>query len=110
MVQPSLFHSRRPAVSETEVAQLIAALKGRGWRLRRDLERDLGWNERRIRAVAEAGTPDIISSGKGYRLFDEATVLEVRECIAKLKAQANTETARANKYEVALHRRTATAA
>ena len=93
-LQPNLFQSRRPAVSETDVAQLVSALRGNGWRLRRDLERGLGWTERKIRAVAEASHGEILGSDLGYRLTIEASCTEIEAWDARFAGQIQAMQAR----------------
>ena len=92
--QPNLFSARRPAVSETDVAQLVTALKGTGWRLRRDLERVLGWNDRKVRAVAEASQGEVLGSDLGYRLTIEASCTEIEAWDARFAGQIQAMQAR----------------
>lgn len=68
-----------PGSNPSEVAELIAVLRGRDWQTARDLGAKTEAERRVIRAVAEAAAPQIISGQKGYKLNVEATPEEMEK-------------------------------
>lgn len=57
------------------------------WRTRADIERDLGFDERRIRAARHAASRFVISCTKGFRHILRATPRERREAIDFYESQ-----------------------
>jgi hypothetical protein len=89
--EPLLFReaSAAPEVSELEIGAFIAYLDGRaGWTLRRQIEADLGWNERQCRAIASASRPRVVSypGSPGYQLWERCTVEEIDRCLSSFRA------------------------
>ena len=91
---------QKPAVDAAEVDRLIVWLAGKGWVQRREIERltagteNSAWDERRLRALAEASEGHIISGQRGYRLTCEADPQERDEFIARMRGQRNAATRR----------------
>lgn len=67
-----------PKIGDEDVASLTAWLAGRGWVTARQIEAQLGIEERRLRAIAEHSKGEILSGPgcPGYRLFDGQTTLD----------------------------------
>jgi hypothetical protein len=82
-----------PIVEKFQVDEMIAALRGRGWRTAKDLGARKESDKRDLRAIAEASEGQIISGQKGYKLTIEATVTEIAET-AWLKSQGKKMIAR----------------
>jgi len=74
---------------EKEVQALEEYLEGRGWKTARELERVLGYKERKIRALAEESAGKILSGPgcPGYRLASEATPEECAEAANRMVSQ-----------------------
>jgi hypothetical protein len=85
---------RRPLTSELEVANFIGLL-GNGWASARSIEQFTGWDERKIRALAEGSQGRVISGQRGYKLTAHATDQEVANCRRALTSQARRMNARA---------------
>jgi hypothetical protein len=81
------FRAEAPEVTPSEVAELIARLRGHGWQTARDLGANKESDKRRLRAIAEASEGQIISGQKGYKLTLEATPADI-ESFAWLRRQA----------------------
>jgi hypothetical protein len=71
------FRAEAPEVTPSEVAELIARLRGQGWQTSRELGAEKESEKRQLRAIAEASEGQIISGQKGYKLTLEATPDEV---------------------------------
>ena len=67
-----------PAVSSGEVETLLAHLRGKGWQKAKQIEIALGWNERKVRAVAEHAGGLLLGTNRGYKLTVESTSEEMR--------------------------------
>lgn len=78
---------RAPKVDALEVSSLLRYLTGKGWVLRRQIEQDLGWSERKVRAVAEHADGQLLGTNAGYRLTVEASSEEMRQWDARYKSQ-----------------------
>ena len=78
---------KKPVVDAAEVDRLILWLSGRGWVRRSEIERQTDWDDRRLRALAEASNGHILSGQRGYRLTCQATPGERDECLARLRGQ-----------------------
>ena len=96
--------------SRTDIARLIAALRGKGWVRRRILAHDLVMTERLFRAIAHASGGQIIGSDKGYRLTLEASPEDVRAAIGRLIAQREQMQQRILDIERVYHARKVSAA
>lgn len=81
------YEQKAPEVTPSEVAELIARLRGRGWQTARDLGADKESAKRTLRAIAEASEGQIISGQKGYKLTLEATLPEIDISAAWLRHQ-----------------------
>jgi hypothetical protein len=84
-----------PTVSQEDVEAVIAVLRGHGWMNADQILGALGqepreWRRRRIRAIANASSGQILSypGSPGYRLTLEASIPEI-ESAAILNHQAN---------------------
>ena len=108
--QPELDFTVSPApkVSADEVRMLCAVLRGRGWRKASDIAEELAredcaipvlvvWNERKIRAIAEASDGAVVSypGSPGYILFDEASQAEIAHAVSAMQSQGKRMLARA---------------
>lgn len=82
---------RKKAVSAASLAQLLGQ----------------GWTDRKVRAVARAAAPGIVSwpGAPGYKLWQECSVEEIQHAIAAFQSQARDMTARAQLYQNAYHSR-----
>jgi hypothetical protein len=90
--QPELEFERQPGqgpeVEKFQVEEMIAALRGRGWRTAADLGARKEKDKRMLRAIAEESEGQIISGQKGYKLTLESTPEEVRSA-GWLKSQGD---------------------
>ena len=73
---------------QDQVAQLVRVLTSAGWCTRKILHLRLGWDERTIRAVAEAAGDRIVRGPKGFCLFDDASLDDIKHAIAICEAQS----------------------
>jgi hypothetical protein len=66
-----------PDISVAEVDALCAHIAGRGWLTARQLESELGLDDRKVRAIAEHSDGRILSGPgcPGYKLFDGSASL-----------------------------------
>lgn len=66
-----------------------------------------GWTDRKVRAVARAAAPVIVSfpGSPGYKLWEACSVDEINHAIEAFESQAKDMTARALLYKNAYHRR-----
>jgi hypothetical protein len=98
-----------PKVSIANVEALAAVLTGKGWVDAAELARLLGdkWTDRKVRAVARASAPGIVSypGSPGYKLWAECSVEEIDRAITAFESQAADMTVRAVLYRNAYHRR-----
>lgn len=88
------FRFSAPEKARLRVPALIQALDGKGWRKRRDLERELGWTERDIRDVANAAQGYVIGTNRGYRLTYQASPAECDRAEKRMKHQIDAMTTR----------------
>ena len=98
-----LYDSGEREVPAEDVTFIQRFLAGQGWIRAKAFPP--GWNERRIRAAANASEGLVISGQKGYRLTLEATIEEARKASAWLRHQATAMTQRAVEIERVYHRR-----
>jgi len=90
---------------EADVGRLIRTLTSAGWLTRKQLAPYVGWDERRIRAVAEAAGDRIVRGQKGFCLFDAATAEEITAACGALESQAAKNTSYCIAMRSKLHRR-----
>ena len=97
-----------PAVTPDDVATLVKAL-GERWVTAADLALTMGggFTDRKVRAVAAAAMPQIVSypGSPGYRLFQHCTIEEINHCIEAFESQGRDMMKRAIAYRQAYHRR-----
>ena len=101
-----------PAVTPEDVRVVVDVLRSVGrWMTAADLMIHLGtasgYTDRKVRAVASAAMPQIVSypGSPGYRLFEHCTVEEINHCIEAFQSQGNDMLRRACLYRQAYHRR-----
>lgn len=70
------FSHRPPPVSADQVDALCAYLEGKGWVKASMIEAEIEIDERKVRRLAEKSDGRILSTNRGYRLFDEKVTLE----------------------------------
>lgn len=78
---------------QDQVYQLIRVLTSAGWCTRKVLHLRLGWDERTIRAVAEAAGDRIVRGQKGFCLFEDASTDDILAACNGLESQASKNTA-----------------
>lgn len=91
---------------EERAEELVRLLKERGWLTRREIGELTGWDEREIRAAAEAardakGRPEVVRGPLGFAVFDRATDDQVRRAEEIAISQAR----KMFRYGVGLRRR-----
>lgn len=97
-----------PTVTPDEVARMVAELGFKvEWMTAAELSEALGLNDRKVRAIAAAAMPQIVSfpGSPGYRLFEHCTVAEITRCIDAFQSQGSDMLKRAVLYSTAYHRR-----
>ena len=96
-----------PEVAPEDVERFVAYLSGRDWTPRRVIQADLGWDERKVRAVARASRPRIVSfpGSRGYKRFELCTVPEHDACLRAFRAQRDDMDASLLIYSRAYHSR-----
>jgi D-alanyl-D-alanine dipeptidase len=99
--------ARRSRNQDICVDALIGALKGRGWRLRASIARDLGVSIRTVRALASASEGRVLSGQKGLCLVEEATVEDTAHAANALEAQGRALIQHAEQIRRVSHRRIA---
>lgn len=110
------FASPAPRVGPCDVVNLCHLLRGQGWLTAaqisaRVVERRINggrpWNERRVRAIAEASDGRVVSfpGSPGYKLFDEVSEAMIDHAIAAIRSQAKRMMARSLAIERRHHRR-----
>lgn len=94
-----------PEVTQVEIDRLINFLDGRGWTKRRDIEAATGLDERKVRAIARAARPRIISwpGSPGYRLWRDAAGNERLRAIDAFRSQEDDMRESRIIYERAYH-------
>lgn len=86
--QAELFPQSPRRDLDADLIKLLSWLEGRGWQTAAAIERELGWNDRHSRAVANHSRGHIISGQAGYRLTSEATLEEIQHARDRLHSQA----------------------
>jgi len=104
--------SKAPAVSNDDAQIMREALADGQWHLGRDLTRQIGFDERKLREVAEViseanENDEIISTNNGYRFMRDATCDEIRVSLGRLESQIKKMTAKLIRRRNAAHRRLA---
>jgi len=97
-----------PLVTPEEVARMVAELGFKDeWQTAVQLAEALSLNDRKVRAIAAAAMPQIVSfpGSPGYRLFHHCTVEEINHCIDAFESQGRDMLKRAVLYRQAYHRR-----
>ena len=97
-----------PKVTPDQIARVVAELGFKGtWMTADELAIALGMNDRKVRAIADAAMPQIVSfpGSPGYRLFQHCTVAEITRCIDAFQSQGRDMLKRAVLYSTAYHRR-----
>ncbi len=59
---------RPPGVTETDQSEFRALLIARGWTTRKEVCEALGWDERKLRAVAQSLGGEVVRCQLGYKL------------------------------------------
>ena len=90
--------------TQDDIHRLTMALSPGHWIKGRDLQRNLGFPTRMIRAVAEA-TGEVISGELGYKLTTRASSVEIEIARADLLSRARHIDARARKLQRVLTER-----
>ena len=93
-----------PGITESDQADLRACLMSHGWRTRRELCEHLGWEERKVRDVAETLGAEIVRCQLGFKLtanIDRDDLPAVHQAISAFHSQA----AKMEHYANALRRR-----
>ena len=88
MTMDAQLHLFRPIPTDQDVGHLIELLERRGWTTAAEIERMTGWTERRIRGLAAAGAPHIISGQRGYKHIARATTAEIAHAADWYRSQA----------------------
>lgn len=97
-----------PKVTPDQIARVVAELGFKGtWMTADELAIALGMNDRKVRAIADAAMPQIVSfpGSPGYRLFQHCTVEEIDRCMNSFRSQISVMTKRLAAYYSAYHRR-----
>ncbi|MBM3878577.1 MAG: hypothetical protein FJ387_02505 [Verrucomicrobia bacterium] len=93
--QLSLFREPRESPNVAYLERMLH--EARGWLTAAQLADRVGgmWDERKIRSMAHAASPDVISGQRGYRHIAHATAEEIQHAAAWLESQAGEMLARA---------------
>jgi hypothetical protein len=108
MSLPLFSEPERP--SPTDVDRLVQCLNGRGWLRAKQLLASHGFNDRELRALANASEGRIVSGQKGYALIESVTVEEANHAAAWIERQARQMAKRATEIRRAMQRRWGSAA
>jgi hypothetical protein len=73
MTQLDLLPGKSPIVTDTDVGVLVSRLHQSDWITARELRVIYGYQDRTLRAIANASKGEIITSQKGYKLNAGAT-------------------------------------
>jgi hypothetical protein len=95
-----------PVVTVAEVDALCAHLRGRAWVTAKQLETELGLDDRKLRAIAEHSDGRVLSGpgSPGYCLFTRDTLTEADHCASLHESQARRQLARAAAIRRRFHR------
>lgn len=101
-----------PSITPEDVKLVVQVLREVGrWMTAADLVVHLGsrsgFSDRKVRAVAAAAMPQIVSypGSPGYRLFQHCTIDEINHCIEAFESQGSDMLKRAVEYRRAYHKR-----
>ena len=101
--------SPAPIATAEEVEWLVMLLRGKGWMKAAQIEIAARGtkNERKIRAIARAAAPGIVSypGSPGYKLWVECSVEELNHCLNAWDSQIRDNTVRRTLYSRAYHAR-----
>lgn len=98
--QLELIALKAPKVERFDVDFFIGRLKGWGeWWTARELRDRFGYQDRELRAIANASKGAILSGQHGYKLNTEATEDERRHAAAWLRHQGRAMLKRADEIE-----------
>jgi hypothetical protein len=98
---------KAPEFDPSEVAALCSWLRGRGWKKAREIEAELGIDERKVRVLAEHSDGEILSGPgcPGYRLFDGETSLgDAERAARRLRSQGEKMISRSLTIARRMHR------
>lgn len=96
-----------PVVTPRDVQLLMKVLEGGVWMTASEIAHHTGDSDRKIRAIASAACPQVISypGSPGYRLMSACTIEEINHCIAALQSQGTEMLKRAALITRAYHQR-----
>jgi hypothetical protein len=83
-----------PRYEDPNIEYLVELLYGMDWVTAAELTQLISarikenWSERKIRGLAEAASPEIISGQLGYRHIDSATLEEIHHFVQWMESQA----------------------
>lgn len=87
-------HEDQRAGIVDRIPDFICALRAcGGWLTRKQLGERLGWDERTVRAVAEAAGPEIVRGQLGFCFFENATIEQINHSANQALSQAGKMTA-----------------
>lgn len=78
-------------VTEADQANLRGHLMSHGWQTRKELCQALGWDDRKVRDVAETLGTEIVRCQMGFKLLDQCNredLAAVKQCIDAFESQA----------------------
>ena len=100
MTQQELFISRDRSASKEDVEKLVGLLAIRGGRAKaKDISQQIGFSDRKIRALCEASEERVVGTDHGYVLITECSTVEVQEAINRLESQARKMSAKAQRLK-----------
>src|SRR5437870_2974869 len=73
--------------ADLRVAQLLNLLRLNGWQTRKDIAAYFLWDERTVRAVAEAAGTKVVRGQKGFNHIDRTTPEELNACAGPFMSQ-----------------------
>jgi len=94
---------RERTATDADLARVISALAGRGWRKREDVARELQLSIRKVRAIAEASHGQIVGGNQGLALTCEIPGPEAERCARRLESQGRAMLQRAVQIRRAMH-------
>lgn len=92
---------KAPVITERDIETLSHCLRGSGWVTAATLS--TFFNDRTLRAIAEASNGRIISGQRGYALMSECTPEEIDRAASWLESQAKKMLARATAIRRRFH-------
>lgn len=98
----------RPVVKSHEVAELVEFLRGKGWMTADAIAVAIGWNDRKVRALASESDWIISSPGRpGYKHLLDATADEYARYRNGRRSQAREMVAKVIRTDRIFYRRAA---